>query len=190
MTKTLQRCAAIFIGAMLTLSAVAAQPTAEETKPLPYSDFQKGFMQIILEYAKKYRTAENDLQKSALVTERLKRFEALKGSPTKISGWYGVLQEMGTNGDGKAYVTISLSPNLLTISTWNNAFSDVNDKTLIPQSSPIYSKLAAMKKGNIVKFSGRLKRTNNLTEEGRMTSPNFIFSFTEIEKVGERAFPN
>lgn len=181
---------------LVTLSAIAitagaASPPADnKSQPLPYSDFQKGFMQIVAEYAVKYRAAENELQKSALVTERFKRFETLKGKPSKIVGWYGVLQDMGTNGDGKAYVTVSLSPNLLSVSTWNNAFSDSKDKTLIPQSSPLYSKLAAMKKGNIVKFSGKLRRANNMTEEGRMITPNFIFSFTDIEKVGERAAPN
>lgn len=149
-----------------------------------------GFMQIVVEYAKKYRLAENDLQKSALVTERFKRFEGLKGNPKKITGWYGVLQDMGTTSDGKAYIAVSLSQNLLSISTWNNGFSDANDKTLIPQSSPLYAKIASMKKGNIVKFSGRLKRANNMTEEGRMVTPNFIFLFTDIEKYSESAIPN
>lgn len=156
---------------------------------ISYSDFQQGFMQAIAEYAGKYKKAENELQKSALVTERFERFTKLKGDPKRIKDWIGVIETMGTNGDGKAYVTIRLSPNLLTVSTWNNAFSDTKDHSLIPQSSPVFKKLAQMKVGNVVKFSGRLKRATNVTEEGKMMTPDFLFIFTDIEKIGERIKP-
>lgn len=171
------------------LLAIAATAGAVESKPVLYSDFQRGFMQIVLEYAQKYPKAENELQKSALVTERSNRFKTLKGDPRQIKDWMGVLETMGTNGDGKAYVTIRLSPKVLSVSTYNNSFSDVDDHSLIPQSSKIYSKLAAMRVGNVVKFSGRLKRTTNITEAGKMTEPDFLFIFSDIEKIGESAIP-
>ncbi|MDO8293038.1 MAG: hypothetical protein Q7T29_09285 [Gallionella sp.] len=41
--------------------------------------------------------------------------------------------------------------------------------------------------GNVVRFSGKLLRTTNITEEGKMTEPDFLFTFTNIEKIGERA---
>lgn len=167
------------------------QPAAalqnQQTVPVQYSEFQHGFMSIVADYAKRYDAAENELQKSALFTERIKQFRKLKGKPEHIKDWIGVLKQMGTNGDGKAYLTISLSPNLLTVSTWNNSFSDISDHTLIPQKSPIYTKLAQMKEGNVVMFSGKLLRTTNITEKGKMTEPDFLFAFTNIEKIGERA---
>ncbi|MDE2441082.1 MAG: hypothetical protein KGP14_08655 [Betaproteobacteria bacterium] len=172
---------------LVTLAISGAGIAADQA--INYSDFQQGFMQAIAEYSGKYKKAENELQKSALVTERFQRFTKLKGDPKHIKDWIGVVETMGTNGDGKAYATIRLSPNLLTVSTWNNAFSDASDHSLIPQSSPVFKKLALMKPGNVVKFSGRLKHAKNMTEEGKMLTPDFLFIFTDIEKIGERAQP-
>lgn len=161
----------------------------QEAPPLPYSDFQREFMQINIEFSRRYPTLQNELQKSALVAERFDRFKKLKGDPRVIKNWLGVLEGMGTNGDGKAFVTIRLTPKELTFSTWNNSFSDMSDHSLIPQSSPVFKKLATMKIGNVVKFSGRLKHTKNLTEDGKMTTPDFLFIFKDIEKIGESATP-
>lgn len=172
----------------LVLSVFCLLAGAQES-PIVYSDFQRGFMEIIREYANKYPKAENELQKSALVTERYERFKKLKGDPRGIKKWIGVIESMGTNGDGKAFVVLNLSPKLLNFSTWNNSFSDSSDRSLIPQSSPIFAKLAKMKEGNVVYFSGRLKRTKNMTEEGKMTSPDFLFVFSDIEKKSEWATP-
>jgi hypothetical protein len=158
-----------------------------KTTPIQYSDFQKNFMVIIANYAQKYQQAENELLKSALLTERQKQFETLPGDPRAIQNWTGVLTELGTNGDGNAYVTISLSPNLVTVSTWNNSFSDAGDNTLIKQATPIFQRLAQMKEGNVVHFSGKLQRVKNMTEEGKMTTPDFLFKFTNIEKIADFA---
>ncbi len=174
---------AALIGALLL--ALASTCFSAEQRQIQYSDFQQGFMEIVAEYAQKYPKAGNELQKSALATERFKKFTTLKGDPKRIKDWIGVLERMGTNNDGKAYVVVRLSPNLLTVSTWNNSLSDYQDKTLIPQSSKVFTKLAAMKEGNVVKFSGQLKKPKNTTEEGKMVSPDFLFVFTDIEKIGD-----
>jgi hypothetical protein len=167
------------------LMCIACATIQAEQRDIVYSDFQSGFMKVVAASAQKYAKAENELQKSALVSDRIDEFRKIKGDPRKIKDWYGVLEQMGTNGDGKAYVTIRLSPKILTFSSWNNAFSDMNDKSLIPQQSPVYKKLSVMKIGNIVKFSGRLKRPKNLTEEAKMMTPDFLFIFSDIEKIGD-----
>lgn len=155
-----------------------------QSKTIALSDFQRGFMEVVQEYSLKYQKAENELQQSALVSERMKRFESLKGNPGKIRDWYGVLEGMGTNSDGKAYVAVRLM-NGLTVSTWNNGFSDLKDKTLLPQSSSVYKSLSGMKVGNVVRFSGKLKRPKNVTEKGKMVEPDFLFQFTDIVKEGD-----
>lgn len=167
--------------------ASTTQTPAQQTQNIQYGEFQMKFMQLIKEYSEKYQKAENELQKSALITERQKQFEKLPGKPENIKGWIGVLENFGTNGDGHAFVTISLSPDLLTISTWNNSFSDIGDRTLIKQTSQIYPKLAQMKVGNVVRFSGKLKPLKNMTEDGKMTTPDFLFLFSDIEKIGDSA---
>jgi hypothetical protein len=168
-------------------TSTSEQPatTQKQEVVIQYSEFQRGFMQIVANYAEKYKAAENELQKSKLVNERMSEFKKLKGNPKAITDWYGVIKKMGTNSDGNAYVTLSISPDLITFSTWNNGFSDMSDKTLIQQSSKIYNKLSEMKAGNVVKFSGQLKHPKNITEAGKMTDPDFIFKFTDISKVGD-----
>lgn len=163
----------------------AAAAAQKQEVVVRYSDFQRDFMQVVAEYAAKYKAADNELQKSKLVNERIKAFEKLKGNPKAMTDWYGVIEKMGTNSDGNAFVTLSISPGLITFSTWNNSFSDMNDKTLIKQSSPLYNKLSEMKEGNVVKFSGQLKRPTNFTEAGKMTDPDFLFKFTDINKAAD-----
>lgn len=172
---------------LLVLLSIAVTGSRAEQKTIEYPEFQRRFMAIIYDYSVKYPKLENELQKSSLMTERFEQFQRLKGDPKKIKDWVGVLASMGTSSDGKAYVVILLSPKLLTVSTWNNSLSDYQDRSLIPQSSPIYGKLSLMKVGNVVKFSGRLKRLKNLTEEGKMVTPDFLFIFSDIEKIGESA---
>ena len=171
---------AIFASITLLLFSICSITNAKDA-PIPYSEFQLGFMRTIKDYAIKYNQAPNELKKSALVTERLNAFRTLKGNPKKISGWYGVITKMGTNGDGKAYVTLNLSPNLVSVTTWNNAFSDMDDHTLIAQNSKMYTTLSNLKVGNVVKFSGKLAQLTNMTEADKMTNPVFLFKFSNIE---------
>ena len=171
--------------ALLVFVAVFSSAAMAESRSVTISEFQHGFMQVLYEYAAQYPKAKNELQKSALVTQRVKSFEKLKGDPRKIKGWVGVLTEMKTTSKGRAYIVVSLPKSPFTFSTWNNEISDHNDRSLIPQSSPMYAKLAEMKVGDVVQFSGRLKRTKNLLEADRMVRPDFLFIFTDITKIGD-----
>jgi hypothetical protein len=152
------------------------------TKPqLQGPDFQMAFMAVIDSSRAKYQATDNELTRSALVTDRFSQFEKLKGDPRKITNWVGQLRTIGTSGDGKAWVTISLGPNLTFVTS--NADIIDTEHTLIPQSSAIYKKLESMKPGDPVKFSGRLMRPINLTEAGKMVDPRFLFAFTDITKI-------
>lgn len=174
----------VWIAAAAAALTAQAAPAATELS-VKYPEFQRTFMVTIQDYADLYKAAPNELKKSALVTARHEAFRKLKGDPRAIKDWIGVIDSMGTTGDGRAYVTLNLHPRLLWVGTWNNSFSDIGDKTLIPQSSQVYKALADMKPGNVVKFSGRLKRPSNLLEEDRMLNPTFLFSFTHMEKIGD-----
>ncbi len=141
-------------------------------------------MDIIASYNTKYRSTESPLKRSALVSERFAQFEKLKGDPKKIKDWVGTIEHLTTTGDGNAAISIALSDNL-TITTQFADWLDHQDRTLIPQTSPIYAKLADMKEGDTVKFSGRLKHPMDATEAGRMVDPNFLFVFSDITKVAD-----
>jgi hypothetical protein len=168
--------------ALAGLAIIAGSLFAQQLPGQPPA-FQVDFMRTIKDYAAKYPTGENELLKSAMVTARFNAFTKLKGNPRNIDGWTGTLEAMGTTNHGYAYVKINLIPGVLWVQTWNNELSDYQAHTLIPQSSPVFSSLAKMKPGTTVRFSGRLKHAINLTEDGRMTHPNFLFAFTRIEKV-------
>ena len=160
----------------------AVQPVTAEASKLPVPEFQQGFMAIVDANRTKYQATDNQLTKSALVTERLAQFEKLKGSPRKISDWVGQLKTIGTTGDGKAFISVALSDKLIFM-TFNVEFIDTQERSLIPQSSPLYKKLETLKVGDKVKFSGQLKRPINLTEAGKMEEPTFLFIFTDISKI-------
>lgn len=165
-------------------TAAAQQPTKIERTPIPINSFQQGFMDIIASYNTKYRNTESPLKRSALVSERFVQFEKLKGDPKKIKDWVGTIEHLITTGDGNAAISIALSENL-TITTQFADWLDHQDHTLIPQTSPIYTKLADMKEGDMVRFSGRLKHAMDATEAGRMVDPNFLFVFSDITKIAD-----
>lgn len=156
-----------------------------ETKTISMPTEEKEFVQIVVDYAHKYPSALNDLQKSALVTERSKKILQIKNfDGKKIKDWVGILTELKTTSDGDAYIKISIS-NGVTVSTWNNQISDIKTDTLIKQSSPLYKTLSEMQEGNIVKFSGMIGKSKNLLEADRMLEPDFLFRFQTVEKLGD-----
>lgn len=153
-----------------------------------FPEFERQFIKTIVAYRTKYQAADNDLKKTALVTARGEDFKKLPGRPDQVKDWIGIIRDYGTTGNGRAYVTIDLNADVA-VGTWSGDFSDANDKTLIAQNSKIYTALADMKPGNLVRFSGRLLRARNTTEEDRMVAPVWLFRFTSIDKLADRVTP-
>lgn len=169
---------------MLLLFAASSVAIAE-TKTVKVTDFQRDFIQTVQDYSAQYEAAPNELKKSTVSRKRLEAFSKLKGDPRKISGWYGTIEKLGTNGDGDAYLTIRLLADNITVSTWNNALSDSGSNTLIKNGTPLYEGISDMAEGNVVMFSGGLGKVKNMTEKGKMTDPDFLFKFSKVEKVGD-----
>jgi hypothetical protein len=174
------------IAALLFFLASSGVVSAE-TKTVTVSDFQKGFIETVQDYSSQYEAAPNELKKSSVTKKRMDAFAKLKGDPRKISGWYGTIEKLGTNGDGDAFITIKLLVDNITVSTWNNSFSDAGSNTLIKNGSPLYEAISEMAEGNVVMFSGALGKVKNVSEQGKMTEPDFLFKFTKVEKVGDSA---
>ncbi|MBX8608734.1 hypothetical protein K5D65_16205 [Pseudomonas cichorii] len=172
------------IAGLLILLAASSMAIAE-TKTVRVSDYQKGFIETVQEYSAQYEAAPNDLKKSTVARKRLEALGKLKGDPRKISGWYGTIEKLGTNGDGDAFLTIKLLVDNITVSTWNNKLSDTGAKTLIKNGTPLYEKISEMAEGNVVMISGTIGNPKNLTERGKMIEPDFLFKFSDVEKVGD-----
>ena len=178
-----------------TSSEQAAEPVEEEPveeEPVGgefgnYPPSQLKFVNVIEEARNKIDAAETDLQESVALRKRDKDLCAILGNYT-ATNWTGVIGSVGANGEGKAYVEINIADNVK-VKTWNNAFSDLSDGTLIPSSSKFFDNLVALKKGDPVTFSANFLRGDNfclkkanLTQTFYAIDPGFIVRFTNIAK--------
>lgn len=147
---------------------------------------QKRLLAAIDLYAGEFATASNDLQRSVLRDERRAALREALSSQLSIEGWVGTIRRLQTNMEGKAVLTVSLSPSV-SIMTWNNAFSDIFDETMIEKGTPAYNVLLNMSVGERVLISGRFLisdedfiKDSNITINSSMTEPSFLFRFQRI----------
>lgn len=161
-----------------------APPAAPTNGYGTYPAEQAAFVATIDDAVTQLDAAQTDLQRNQIIQAR---DAALCAATTnKAVNWVGKIIDVGANGDGYAYVRIEISPNVV-IQTWNNAFSDGSDATLIrPEEAP-FPNLVAMNNDTLVTFSGTflgsdescLKRAN-ITEAFYGIDPNFIMKFSDI----------
>lgn len=159
-----------------------------ETPVSEYGDYPKAQVAFIdgVEAARTaYNAAETDLQRAKVIKDRNRKL-LKRGGGSNVSGWVGMIDKVGANGEGKAYVTIKISDNIK-IQTWNNALSDIPDGTLIPESSPVYDALLDMVPGDKVVFSGSFVAKDgaalyptNVTETFGALTPEFLFKFSKV----------
>jgi hypothetical protein len=149
------------------------------------TDAQLAMLTIVEEYKSKYSQAANDLQRGNVRVERDEAICDAIGS-TKVRSWSGVIERLGANSDGLGYVTIAIGKNV-TVETWNNSFSDLNDNTLIERNTTLYESILNLAEGQVVTFSGEFVKsdlscldTKNLTEFFTVERPEFLFRFSEI----------
>jgi len=147
---------------------------------------QEKFMKAIEEGRQKIDDASTDLQQSAALRDRDKALCSILSSYV-ATDWSGTVKNIGANGEGKAYITIEIGDDAR-VQTWNNAFSDIGDNTLIPDTNPIFDVIVPLEKGDSVKFSAKfLKGRDTCLKQGNLTEffygrdPEFIVQFTKIE---------
>ena len=155
---------------------------------------QREFCSTVADYYRNYGQAPNEFKKSAL---RRARAEAIgKIIPSRsVRGWVGTVSDMETTSDGNGILAVKLlGSSNITVKTWNNGLSDIGSHTLIPCGSSLYDQVADLAKGDEVVFSGRFLsgdmdyiKESSLTEKGSMSSSEFIFTFTSIGKMTDRA---
>lgn len=168
-----------------TEEPVEAEPAGGEFGNYPAD--QAAFVKIVEEAKGTIDAAETDLQESVALRARDKQLCALL-TGNKATNWTGIVNNVGANGEGKAYVYIEIADKVK-VMTWNNSFSDISDDTLIPTSSKFFDKLVAMKKGDLVTFSATLlKSSNSCLKKGNLTEffygqrPEFIARFSDVTK--------
>jgi hypothetical protein len=167
-----------------SLPPVEIEPAGGEFGDYPSE--QIAFVRVIEKARDAIDAAETDLQESVALRARDKRLCSLL-TGNRADNWTGIIKNVGANGEGKAYITIEIGDDAR-VQTWNNAFSEIGDNTLIPDTNPIFDVIVPLEKGDSVKFSAKfLKGRDTCLKQGNLTEffygrdPEFIVQFTKIE---------
>ncbi|MGH9682716.1 MAG: hypothetical protein ACRD4S_03775 [Candidatus Acidiferrales bacterium] len=147
------------------------------------------FTAMITRFAMGYEEASNEFQKSTIRKERGEAIAQILRSRF-VDDWVGQVSAMHTTSDGLGVLSVKLPGSVeIEVETMNNSLSDIGDNTLIATGSPLYNQVADLAVGDKVTFSGRFASRDmdyieeeSITEEGSMTAPGFIFTFTNVLK--------
>jgi ketosteroid isomerase-like protein len=159
---------------------------APADRPIILPPLETKFIEIVATAQSDSQQTQNDMQKGGV---KAKRDQLICGTMTssEVQDWIGTVQTIDSNSDGKGVLAISIAPDVL-VTTWNNAFSDIEAHTLIEPNSPVFESASAMKPGQLVAFSGNFflgsdgdcLLESSLTLNGKLQSPDFIFQFSKV----------
>lgn len=167
---------------------------ATKTKPQPEVAMpadETQFISTVEKYIGGFREAKNELQQSALRDQRKNEIAKTIGGRS-VSSWVGTIDQLKTNTEGKAILSIRISPDI-EIKTWNNALSDMEASTLISKGTSLYSELFELSRGQQVEFSGSFfgsqidyVEETSMTIRGSMRSPEFLFKFKSVKPLNQK----
>ena len=183
-TLTFKGCLATVVTAVLCISVT---PSSHAASAMPAQ--QKKFVDIINKGVKAYEDAKTDLKSSVALRKRDKDACAVLKN-LNATNWVGKIQDIGANNEGKAYIQIEIASGIR-VQTWSNAFSDLNDDTLIPEGSKVFNAIMDGEEGTPITFSAKFIKGNktclkgtNLTEYFYATDPKFVVKITAA-KLGK-----
>ena len=173
-------------------SSSQATPTRSEaaTSTLDASDVpgdQARFLEVVEEARRVYAAGRNEMEKGSARPQRARAICNVLRS-LSANGWLGEIKTLSTNNDGRGILSIRIGKDIH-VTTWNNAVSDISTGTLISPNSALYEKVKAKRVGQRVAFVGTFFRgltdadciqESSLTMQGSMTSPDFIFKFSDV----------
>lgn len=176
---------AVVTALIMGLSSSLA-PTFAAAAPAKPKD-EVAFLKVIATSKKAYEDADTDLQSANALRLRDKKLCSLVKSG-KFTNWVGTISSVGANREGKAHVEVRIAENVRLV-TWNNAFSDSSDNTLIPPDTPVFNALLPAKKGDTVVVSGKFVSDGsncikgaNLTRIFYAIDPQILVRFTALKR--------
>ncbi|WP_057466219.1 hypothetical protein [Pseudovibrio sp. POLY-S9] len=147
---------------------------------------QTQFVTAVQNATASFRAAKNELAQGGTRSKRKENVCAVLSS-LEVNNWVGQLEQLTSNSDGLGVISIRLADGV-TVKTWNNAFSDIGDDTLIDPSSPLFSQVAELSKNQRIRFSGRFFNSDldcikepSISLRGSMTDPEYIMRFYSVE---------
>lgn len=162
---------------------VPRQPPALAAPVMPAD--QAAFIAAVEASIRAYRAAANDMVRGG---ERAKRAQSLCATHKALAvrNWIGWVETLSSNNDGRGVLAVRIARDV-TVKTWNNALSDMDDRTLLDPASAVFQAASAMRRGTAVRFSGSFLRSDtdcfregSVTQDGSMRDPEFIFRFTAL----------
>ena len=168
------------LASLMPLAPFAQTPSKEQSR----------FVEVVRQAQQESRRADNAMQKGGVKLRREHELCALLPG-REVSNWVGRVTKIDADSDGKGVLALEIAPDVQ-VQTWNNALSDVMDKTLIPPGSDAFLAASALKKGQTIAFSGRFLpgsegdclREASMTLNGKLASPEFIFQFDRVGPPG------
>ncbi|WP_158684204.1 hypothetical protein [Methylobacterium sp. 285MFTsu5.1] len=154
--------------------------------PSPYADqpeSQKKFVEFLHTWRSTWGSAINSIQKENMPQAR---DNGLCQFGKSASNWVGVVESVGTFYGGKfASINIKIAPDI-TVRTGGDLG---DDKFKIDRGSQMFKTLSQLGEGMKVTFSGFFGLNDNgcarevsLTNNGAFNDPEFIFSFSHLER--------
>lgn len=179
--------------ASITSEQQAAQEDARKRREelLRRPDLQTQFISVVNSATATFSAAGRDefAQGATRPARRQAICATALGREPVVQDWVGQVSTRSTNNEGKGVLRISIGPDVA-VKTWNNALSDIGDRTLIEPGSPAFNVMGTLRNGDWVRFSGRFfpdqtdcVREPSMTIRGTMTSPEFIFRFDDIRRI-------
>jgi uncharacterized protein len=162
-------------------------PVTPVTPPLSLPIIETRFVQIMSEAQKKSQTSENDMQIGGVKNARDKLICSLM-TTRQVNNWIGAVKSISANSDGKGIIEIELAHDV-SVTTWNNAFSDTRFNTLIDPNGQLFQQASILKVGQQVNFSGKFFPSEtdgeclaegSVTLRGKVLEPELIFKFSKI----------
>jgi hypothetical protein len=114
-----------------------------------------------------YEAQINEIEKSRVYRESMRIYREFG----EVKGWSGVLRLISTNqGGSNARLMIAIPDQIIVDPAVN-------------LGSSAYKDASTLMVGQVVVFSGRRLSDHNVTERGKVCSPNFTMTITSIKKV-------
>jgi hypothetical protein len=169
-------------------SAPAAAKVAAPAEPrssLPGSE--RRFISIVKSAADRIENTSSSLKAAKYRSARDAAACAVL-SDNEAARWVGTVTDIGANGDGYGYISVEIAKGI-SVQTWNNAFSDFSDHTLVKPSKPFFDRMTNLEEGDRISFSGRFLSSGasclqgaNITKTFYGLTPEFLMRFSDIRK--------
>lgn len=171
-----------------TTSESTKSPTPSERMQSLMPPAQVALIESVESARRQYAAGANDMAKGAARPARAQSIcRTLSG--LMVDDWVGRVKILSTNSDGKGVLGVEIGTKI-NVKTWNNALSDIADRTLIEPSTQLFSYASSLRKGQIVRFSGTFFRSetdcieeSSISLSGSIREPDFVFRFTSVSAV-------